>query len=174
MATQYQNLSQYNAAQMPDKEKIAKQRYAIVVADWNAEVTHALLQSAMQTFIRNGVEPGNIKVVHVPGAFELSYAARNLLSDCYYIEQNVKVYKYAAIVVLGCVIRGETAHFDYICQSVTQGITHLNLLEEGCPVVFGVLTTENFQQALDRAGGRHGNKGVEAAVTAMKMGNLIF
>ncbi|MDR2854347.1 MAG: 6,7-dimethyl-8-ribityllumazine synthase [Prevotellaceae bacterium] len=174
MATQYQNLSDYDATQMPDKSKLAEQRYAIVVADWNADITYSLLQSAQQTFIKHGVEPGKIKVVHVPGTFELTYAAKQLLSDCYCIVDNVKVYKYAAVVVLGCVIKGETPHFDYVCQGVTQGITHLNTLEEGCPVVFGVLTTNTLEQAQARAGGKHGNKGVEAAITAIKMGNLIW
>jgi 6,7-dimethyl-8-ribityllumazine synthase len=174
MATQYQNLSDYDAAEMPDKQKLSEQRYAIVVADWNAEITHALLQGALQTFVKHGVEPGKIKVMHVPGTFELTYAAKQLVSDCYFIAENVKVYKYAAVVVLGCVIQGDTPHFDFICQGVTQGITHLNTLEEGCPVIFGVLTTNTLEQAQDRAGGKHGNKGVEGAITAMKMGNLIW
>jgi len=82
--------------------------------------------------------------------------------------------KYHGIIVLGCVIQGDTPHFDYVCQSVTSGITELNLLKEGCPIIFGVLTTNTLQQALDRAGGKHGNKGVEGATTAIKMANIIW
>ncbi|MCL2597743.1 MAG: 6,7-dimethyl-8-ribityllumazine synthase [Paludibacter sp.] len=174
MTTQYQNFSDYNVFQMPDKQKVAEQRYGIVVADWNKEITLVLLQGALQTFIRNGAEPGKITTIHVPGAVELTYAAKQLVSDFYYLTEGVKVFKYAAVVVLGCVIRGETSHFDYVCQSVTQGITQLNLLEEGCPVIFGVLTTENMEQAHARAGGSVGNKGAEAATTAIKMANIIW
>ncbi|MDR2823929.1 MAG: 6,7-dimethyl-8-ribityllumazine synthase [Prevotellaceae bacterium] len=174
MATQYQNLSEYDEQQMPDLHKVAEQRYGIVVADWNREITHALLQGALQTFVKNGVEPGKINVIHVPGTVELTYAAKQLVADCYYLAQGVKVFKYAAVVVLGCVVRGETPHFDYVCQSIVQGVTQLNLLDEGCPVIFGVLTTENIEQACNRAGGKHGNKGTEAAVTAIKMANIIW
>lgn len=174
MTTQYQNLSEYDVQQMPDKQKVAEQRYGIVVADWNKEITHTLLHSALQTFVKNGAEPGKINIIHVPGTVELTYAAKQLVSDFYYLTEGVKVFKYAAVIVLGCVIRGETSHFDYVCQSVTQGITQLNLLEEGCPVIFGVLTTENIEQAHDRAGGKYGNKGAETAVTAIKMANIIW
>lgn len=174
MATQYQNLSEYDVDKMPDKAKVAEQRYAVVVSDWNSEVTHTLLQGTLETFIKNGVEPGKIKIVHVPGTFELTYAAKQLISDCYCLLDGIKIYKYAAVVVLGCVIKGETPHFDYVCQSVTQGITKLNIMEEGCPIIFGVLTTDNLEQAKDRAGGKHGNKGTEAAITAIKMGNIVW
>ncbi|MDR1653054.1 MAG: 6,7-dimethyl-8-ribityllumazine synthase [Prevotellaceae bacterium] len=174
MATQYQNLSDYDEQQMPDSHKVAEQRYGIAVSDWNKEITHALLHGALQTLVKNGVEPGKINVIHVPGTVELTYAAKQLVTDCYYLAEGVKVFRYAAVVALGCVIRGETPHFDYVCQSVTHGISQLNLLEEGCPVIFGVLTTENMQQARDRAGGKHGNKGCEAAVTAIKMANIIW
>jgi len=169
MATQYQNLSEYDAELMPDKQTVANQNYAIAVADWNPKITHTMLQGAVDFLVENGVKKDNIKVIHVPGTFELTYAA-NLL------KYNQQGYIYSAIIVLGCVIQGDTPHFDYVCQSVTSGITKLNLRNNPipCPVIFGVLTTNTLQQALDRAGGIHGNKGVEAAFTAIKMANIIW
>jgi len=164
MATQYQNLSEYNAELMPDKDVVAEQSYAIAVADWNPQITHTMLQGAIDTLELIGVKPENIQVVHVPGTVELTYAAKQL-----------SIFgKHNGIIVIGCVIQGDTPHFDYVCQSVTAGITELNLLKDGCPVIFGVLTTNTLQQALDRAGGIHGNKGVEAATTVLKMANIIW
>ena len=168
MASCLHNLSEYDASLMPCKDKVKNQRYAIAVADWNSNVTFPLLEGAMQALCENGAE--HVDVVHVPGAFELTYAARKLQ------EAN----RYDAISVLGCVIQGDTPHFDYVCQSVTQGITLLNAntalpgsgLMKAVPVIFSVLTTLDHQQALDRAGGRLGNKGVEGASTAIKMANL--
>ena len=174
MATQYQNLSEFNADLMPDKETVGKQQYAIAVADWNPQITHTLLQGALDSLIENGVRESQIKVVHVPGTFELTYAAKQLCEDYYCMIDNRKVQKYAAVIVLGCVIQGDTPHFDYVCQGVTSGITDLNLRNDCCPVIFGVLTTSTLQQALDRAGGIHGNKGVEGAITAIKMANIIW
>jgi len=171
MATQYQNLSEYDADSMPDKQIVAEQKYAIVVADWNPNITHTLLQGAIDFFIENGVQNDQITVVHVPGTFELTYAANHLKHN----SNGSSIY--SAIIVLGCVIQGDTPHFDYVCQSVTSGITELNLRNNpypSCPVIFGVLTTNTLQQALDRAGGIHGNKGVEAAFTAIKMANIIW
>ncbi|MEI6753784.1 MAG: 6,7-dimethyl-8-ribityllumazine synthase [Paludibacter sp.] len=164
MATKYQNLSKYNAELMPDKEIVASQHYAIAVADWNPQITHAMLRGAVETLEEVGVEPENIQVIHVPGTFELTYAAKQLLN----------IEKYDGIIVIGCVIQGDTPHFDYVCESVTHGITELNLRNNGCPVVFGVLTTNTLQQALDRADGIHGNKGIEAATTAVKMANIVW
>ena len=164
MATKYQNLSQYNAESMPDKEVVQNQHYALAVADWNPQITHAMLRGAGETLELIGVNPENIQVIHVPGTFELTYAAKELMN----------MGKYNAIIVIGCVIQGDTPHFDYVCQSVTSGITELNLANEGCPVIFGVLTTNTMQQALDRADGVHGNKGVEAATTAIKMANIVW
>ena len=164
MATQYQNLSDYDADLMPDKDSVSNQQYAIAVADWNPEITHALLKGAIDTLIENGVNDNQIKVVHVPGAFELTFAAKHML----------EVHKYSAIMVLGCVIQGDTPHFDYVCSGVTYGISKLNTRADGCPVIFGLLTTNSLQQALDRAGGIHGNKGVEAAITAIKMANIVW
>ncbi len=168
MATQYQNLSEYNPDILPKKAILAKQHYAIAVSDWNSEVTYVLLQGAIDTLIKHGVERDNINVVHVPGSFELTYAAKKL------VYEHVDLQKYNAVIVLGCVVQGETPHFDYVCQGVTQGITALNTVENACPIIFGVLTTDSMEQALDRAGGKHGNKGVEAAVTAIKMANITW
>jgi 6,7-dimethyl-8-ribityllumazine synthase len=164
MATKYQNLSQYNAELMPDKEVVSNQKYSIAVADWNPQITYAMLRGAIETLELIGVKSENIEVIHVPGTFELTFAAKQLM--------NLK--KFDAIISIGCVIQGDTPHFDYVCQSVTSGITELNLRNDGCPVIFGVLTTNTMQQALDRADGKHGNKGVEAATTAIKMANIIW
>ena len=164
MATQYQNLSEYNAELMPDKETVENQIYAIAVADWNPQITYTMLQGAIDTLVLIGIKPQNINVIHVPGTIELTFAAKKL-----------SVFgKYDGIIVIGCVIQGDTPHFDYVCQSISAGITELNLLKDGCPVIFGVLTTNTLQQALDRAGGVHGNKGVEAATTAIKMANIVW
>ena len=167
MATQYQNLSEYDADTMPELGIIALQQYAIVVADWNPNITHTLLSGAITALIDNGVKKSNIKVVHVPGTFELTFAAKKIIDDN-------KVNKYSAIIVLGCVIQGDTPHFDYVCQGVTYGISELNTRSNSCPIIFGVLTTNTLQQALDRADGIHGNKGVEAAITAIKMANIVW
>ncbi len=162
MATRYKNLSSYDVNSMPDKNKVSLQKYAIVVADWNPQITHALLDGAFGSLLDNGVLENNINVIHVPGTFELTYAAK----EC----QRAK--RYAAIITLGCVIQGDTPHFDYVCQGVTEGVAILNTKKNACPVIFGVLTTLNMQQAIDRAGGKDGNKGVEAAITAIKMANI--
>ena len=174
MATKYQNLSDYYSNLMPDKNKVSNQQYAIAVADWNSKITHSLLQGAIDSLVDNGVKESQIKIVHVPGTFELIYAAKQLLDDFYCMIDNIKVHKYAAIIVLGCVIQGDTPHFDYVCQGVTEGISSLNTRTDGCPVIFGVLTTNTLQQAIDRAGGKDGNKGVEAAITAIKMANIVW
>jgi len=174
MATKYQNLSDYDSDLMPDKNKVSNQQYAIAVADWNSKITHNLLQGAIDSLIDNGVKESKIKIIHVPGTFELTFAAKQLLNDVDSINDNVKAPKYAAVIVLGCVIQGDTPHFDYVCQGVTQGISSLNTKTNGCPVIFGVLTTNTLQQALDRAGGKDGNKGVEAAITAIKMANIVW
>lgn len=168
MATQYQNLSEYDPDLLPSKEILEKQSYAIAVADWNPQVMHALLNGAIEGLTGNGVLKRNINVVHVPGTFELTYAAKQFVFD------HVKSKKYDAVIVLGCVVQGDTPHFDYVCQGVTQGVAALNTVENACPVIFGVLTTNTMQQALDRAGGIHGNKGVEAAITAIKMANIVW
>jgi len=164
MATKYKNLSDYDVNAMPPAEVLSNQQYAIAVADWNSEITYALLDGAFDTFVQHGVKTENIKVVHVPGAFELTFAAQRLAMQG----------KYAAVITLGCVIQGDTPHFDYVCQGVTYGVAKLNANPDCCPVIFGVLTTNTLQQSLDRAGGIHGNKGTEAAVTAIKMANIVW
>lgn len=174
MATQYQNLSSYDPNEMPDKNKVAEQHYAIAVADWNPKITHTLLDGAISSLIENGVPGEKIKIIHVPGTFELTYAAKELQSNYSCKVDSIKVPKYAAIIVLGCVIQGDTPHFDYVCQGVTYGISKLNANNDMSPVIFGVLTTNNLQEALDRAGGIHGNKGIEAAITAIKMANIVW
>ena len=169
------DLSRYNANELPSADVLKRQRYAIVVADWNSEITHALAQGAIDTLLKHGVQEENIDVMHVPGTVELTYGAALYVSG-------KKKRSADAVIVIGCVIQGDTPHFDYVCQSVTQGITLLNAQGGGaggyyqpnsCPVIFSVLTTLDKQQALDRAGGRLGNKGVEGAVTAIKMANLV-
>ena len=135
---------------------------SIVAAEWNAEITDALLEGAVSTLLKQGVKKSDILVHRVPGTFELSFAAKHILEY-----EDVD-----AVIVLGAVIQGETRHFDFICQSVTQGITQLNL-DYDEPVIFGVLTTNNMEQARDRAGGKLGNKGAEAAIAALKMIDFI-
>ncbi len=153
MATK--NLSEYNAQQVPDASNMC---FGIVVAEWNPEITGALLDGCVNTLEKHGALNENIHVKTVPGSFELIYGAHQMsLND-----------GYDAIIVLGCVIRGETPHFDYICQGVTQGIARLNATGS-IPVIYGLLTTNDLQQAKDRAGGRLGNKGDECAVDAIKM-----
>src|SRR5664279_2999537 len=152
------NLSAYNPDSVPDASKL---RFGIVVSDWNREITWSLLDGAINTLKKHGATENNIVVKHVPGSFELTLGAQ-LLAEYDDLD---------AVICLGCVIQGETPHFTYICQGVTQGITQLNL-EYNMPFIFGVLTTNNQQQAIDRAGGKLGNKGDEAAVTAIKMAAL--
>jgi len=153
------NLSAYDPANIPDAGDM---RIGIVVADWNSEITHALLEGAENILQKHGIKAENIIEKHVPGTFELTFGARIIAET-----ENPD-----AVICLGCVIQGETPHFTYICQGVTQGITQLNLDYE-IPFIFGILTTETYQQAVDRAGGKHGNKGDEAAVTAIKMVSLL-
>ena len=168
------DLSQYDSSTLPSADILKRQHYAIVVADWNSEITHALAQGAIDTLIKHGVEEENIHITHVPGTVELTYGANMAMRERYSLKS------VSAVIVIGCVIKGDTPHFDYVCQSVTQGITLLNAntalpgsgLMKAVPVIFSVLTTLDHQQALDRAGGRLGNKGVEGAITAIKMANL--
>ena len=155
------DLSQYDPTVLPGADVLKHQRYAIIVADWNKEITFAMADGARETLAKHGVDADNITLVHVPGTVELTYAARLVMNR----------EKLNAIIVIGCVIQGDTPHFDYVCQSVTQGVTILNA-EGRCPVIFSVLTTLNRQQALDRCGGKLGNKGVEGAITAMQMANI--
>lgn len=152
------NLSEYDPESVPDAGKM---RFGIVVSDWNREVTWSLLNGALSTLKKHGATDKNIIVKHVPGSFELTLGAQFLAE---YDDLD-------AVICLGCVVQGETPHFSYICQGVTHGITQLNM-EYNIPFVFGVLTTNTQQQAVERAGGKLGNKGDEAAVTAIKMAAL--
>lgn len=158
MATNLKNLSDYDKSVKYDVSGFS---FGIVVAEWNQQITDALFQGAKKVLLENGVSEEKIIKIDVPGTFELTFGAKTLADN----------YNLDAIIVLGCVIQGDTRHFDFICNSITQGITELNIHYD-LPFIFGVLTTENLQQALDRAGGKHGNKGDEAAITAIKMAQL--
>lgn len=136
-------------------------KFGIVVSEWNPEVTESLLKGAVKTLKDAGCPDTNILIKYVPGTFELTLGAQ-------YFAEYTDV---DGVIALGCVVQGETRHFDFVCQGVTQGITQL-MIHWNMPVAFGVLTTDNMQQALDRAGGKHGNKGDEAAATAIKMVKL--
>ena len=158
MATNLKNLSDFSHIEIPNAELF---RFGIVVAQWNAEVTNALYQGAYDFLIQHGVDSENIISVQVPGSYELTSGADMLLT----------VKKVNAVICLGCVIQGETRHFDFICNAVANGITQVSI-KHNKPVIFGVLTTDTLEQAIDRAGGKHGNKGEEAAVTAIQMAEI--
>ena len=154
MATANTNLSNYDKTALPNS---ADFKIGIVVSEWNSEVTDGLLEGALHTLVECGVSKENITVYKVPGSFELIYAAKKVQSS-----------GVDGVITIGCVIQGETKHFDYVCAGVTQGVKDLNI-QNDVPVIFCVLTDNNKQQSLDRSGGKHGNKGVEAAITALKM-----
>lgn len=154
MATALSNLSAFDKEEVPAGENYA---IAVVVAEWNQQITENLFLGAKEALIECGVKEENILRSNVPGSFELVFGAKKAL------EKEVD-----AVIVIGSVIQGETKHFDFVCQGVTQGIVSLNL-SSNRPVIFCVLTDNTLQQAIDRSGGQHGNKGVEAAVTALKM-----
>jgi 6,7-dimethyl-8-ribityllumazine synthase len=158
MATAQKNLSSYDPRDIPDAHNM---KFGIVVSEWNQDITFAMRDAAIETLVRQGASKGDIIIKHVPGSFELTLGAHWLAESD----------EFDAIICLGCVIQGETRHYDFICQGVTQGITQLNLIHS-IPIVFGVLTTNTVEQARDRAGGKLGNKGDEAAITAIKMAAL--
>jgi 6,7-dimethyl-8-ribityllumazine synthase len=158
MSSAHQTLgvfSNRNLGEVDDK------RFAIVVAEWNEEVTGRLYNGALSTLLNEGVKESNVVRKEVPGSFELSLGAQ-------YMAQWKEI---DAVICLGCVVRGETPHFDYICQAIAYGLTEVGL-KYNKPVVFGVLTTDSHEQAMERAGGKFGNKGSEAAITAIKMLNF--
>lgn len=155
MSSANKNLSSYSSGNLPD---ISSKKFAIVVSEWNEEITESLYSGALDTLIQHGAKKSNIIKKFVPGSFELSLGAQ-------YMAQKEEI---DAVICLGCVIQGDTKHFDFICQAVAQGITEVSL-KFNKPVIFGVLTPNTRQQAIDRAGGKHGNKGDEAAITAIKM-----
>lgn len=158
MATQLKNLSDFSNTAIPSA---APYRFGIVVAEWNAKITGALYGGAYQSLVEHGAIVDNIFTYSVAGSFELISGADILL----------KHKELDAVICLGCVIQGETRHFDFICDAVANGVANVSL-KYSKPVIFGVLTTDNEQQATDRAGGKHGNKGDEAAVTAIKMADF--
>ena len=158
MASALKNLSKYNDQQLPSAKKM---RFGIVVADWNDHITHALYEGALETLLKQEAAEENIHTIQVPGAFELPTGAAILASK----------HQVDAVLCLGCVIKGETSHNEYINHAVATGLTNLSIAT-GKPYIYGVLTPNTEQQALDRAGGKYGNKGVEAAVTAIRMVGL--
>lgn len=158
MATQYKSLSDFSHITVASAKEY---RFGIVVSQWNAEITGSLLNGAYQALLDHEAQEANIRVVEVPGSYELTAGADILLRDG----------TLDAIICLGCVIQGETPHFDYICNAVANGITNVSL-KHNKPVIFGVLTTLDIEQAQARAGGKHGNKGEEAAITAIQMAAL--
>jgi len=155
MPEKKKNLSSYSPNSIPDAKNF---RFGIVVSEWNNEVTGALLQGAIETLIKHNTKEENISVSWVPGSFELALGAQ------YYARET----DVDAIICLGCVIQGETRHFEFISQAVAKGIMDVGLVHN-IPVIFGVLTTDTMEQALDRCGGKHGNKGTEGAATALSM-----
>jgi 6,7-dimethyl-8-ribityllumazine synthase len=159
MATHLKNLSDFSHTTIPNGSTF---KFAIVVAEWNAEITGNLYNGALKTLLENGVPETQILSVAVPGSFELTAAAEILLSKRPDLD---------AVICLGCVIQGDTKHFDFICDAVANGLTNVGI-KHAKAVIFGVLTTNNLQQAIDRAGGIHGNKGDEAAITALQMAQL--
>ncbi len=158
MATSNQNLSVYRDDTVPAGDSF---RIGVIISEWNADITTRLFNACIQTLTRYGVKKDNLVIVHVPGSFEIPSAAQLLLES----------QEFDAVICLGCIIKGETKHDEYIGSAVSHGIMMLSL-DYSTPVIFGVLTTDNFQQATDRAGGNHGNKGDEAAITALKMAAL--
>ncbi|MCI1681766.1 MAG: 6,7-dimethyl-8-ribityllumazine synthase [Bacteroides sp.] len=155
MATAYHNLSDYDFKSIPDATEM---KFGIVVSEWNYNITGKLQEGAISTLQKHGVKEENILLKTVPGSFELTFGANQFIEY-----SNVD-----AVIVLGCVVRGETPHFDYVCMGVTQGITQLNATGN-VPVIYGLVTTNTMEQAEDRAGGKLGNKGDECAITAIKM-----
>ena len=152
------NLSDYDKSILGNAKKL---KFGIVVSEWNTSVTENLYKGAHTTLLDNGAVDANITRLNVPGSFELVYGSKHLL----------KQGKFDAIIAIGCVIQGETKHFDFVCEAVSQGIKDLNI-QFDVPTIFCVLTDNTMQQSIDRSGGKHGNKGVECAVAAIKMATL--
>ena len=155
MATENKNLSEYDKNSIPNAKDF---RFGIVVSEWNDSITEGLFSGAIEALLENPVPAQHIIRWNVPGSFELVYGAKKMLQT-----QNVD-----AVIAIGCVIQGQTKHFDFVCEGVTQGIKDLNV-QTDIPVIFCVLTDNTMQQSIDRSGGIHGNKGTEAAIAAIKM-----
>lgn len=158
MATENKNLSHYDKQAIPNTKDL---RFGIVVSEWNEQITNGLFKGAFEALVDNGVHENDIVHWKVPGSFELIYGCKKM----------VETQKVDAVIAIGAVIQGETKHFDFVCQGVTQGIKDLNIKYD-IPVVFCVLTDNTLQQSIDRSGGKHGNKGTEAGITAIKMAGL--
>lgn len=158
MSSARKNLSSYDPNSLPSA---ADMHFGIVVAEWNTYITHTLYEACYDALLKHGALPENIYTAQVPGSFELPVGARMLAASK----------KTDAVICLGCVVKGETAHNEYINNAVAQGLTSLSIAS-GKPFIFGLLTTNDEQQALDRAGGKYGNKGTEAAITAIRMAHL--
>lgn len=156
MATNLRSLGEHSSKNMSND--ISSKRFSLVVSEWNDQVTGAMMLAARESLLENGAKEENILIKYVPGSFELTLGAQ------WEAQQD----DIDAVICIGCVIQGETRHFDFICDAVANGITNVGL-KYNKPVVFGVLTPDTMQQALDRAGGKHGNKGEEAAITTIKM-----
>ncbi|APS39373.1 MULTISPECIES: 6,7-dimethyl-8-ribityllumazine synthase [Salegentibacter] len=159
MATEGNNLSDYDKDQLPDASDF---RIGIVVSEWNDKITEGLYEGAFNALIENKVQEKRIVRWNVPGSFELIYGCKKMQESYDMLD---------AIIAIGSVIEGETKHFDFVCEGVTQGIKDLNV-QNDTPIIFCVLTDQNMQQAIDRSGGKHGNKGTEAAIAAIKMAKL--
>ena len=157
MSSLQKNLSNYKFSNVPDGEGL---KFAIIVSEWNSEITENLYKGARVTLLKHNVQESDIFRYNTPGSFELVYCAQYAQSK-----------EFNAVIVIGSIIKGETKHFDFISQAVVNGISNLNSIGR-CPVILCVLTDNNISQARDRSGGKYGNKGVEAAITALKMGNL--
>ena len=149
------DLSEYELSSIP---QVRDKKIALVTAEWNAEITEAMAVACVDTLVKHGVKSSDIVRLSAPGSFELPFVAK----------QSITKYNVDAVICIGCIIQGETRHFDFIAQATANGIMQLGL-ESNVPVIFGVLTTNNMQQAIDRAGGKHGNKGVESAVACLKL-----
>ncbi|MEM9141656.1 MAG: 6,7-dimethyl-8-ribityllumazine synthase [Bacteroidota bacterium] len=158
MATANKNLSAYDLSQVPSAKNL---RFGVVVSEWNPEVTESLYSGALEALLDCGAITENIQRWNVPGSFELTFGCKKM-AELLHLD---------AIIAIGSVIRGETAHFDFVCSAAAQGIKDLNL-QLSIPVIFCVLTDDNLGQAQDRSGGKHGNKGTEAAIAAVKMAVL--
>ena len=158
MATANKNLSAYDKTTIPNAKDL---RFGIVVSEWNGAITEGLYKGAMEALMDCGAKEENIVRWNVPGSFELPFGAKKMIES---MELN-------AVIVIGSVIQGETKHFDFVCSATAQGVMDLNIRTQ-VPVIFCVLTDNNMQQAIDRSGGKHGNKGAEAAIAAIRMASL--
>ena len=159
MATENNNLSSYDKATISNAKNF---RFGMVVSEWNSKITEGMFQGAYDTLLECGALKENVVRWNVPGSFELVYGCKKMQQSFQLLD---------AIIAIGSVIQGETKHFDYVCEATTNGIMQLNLQNE-IPIMFCVLTDRTLQQAIDRSGGKHGNKGVEAAIAAIKMAQL--